>query len=51
MDSAGNVVGMVASTQSIYYPPKKKEDKKGPFQMVIRNCVPVSAISALIAGE
>lgn len=48
MDSAGNVVGMVASTQSIYYPPKKKTDKQGPFQMVIRNCVPVSAIRALI---
>ncbi|MCP5535118.1 MAG: trypsin-like peptidase domain-containing protein [Akkermansiaceae bacterium] len=48
MDSAGNVVGMVASTQSIYYPPKKKTDTQGPFQMVIRNCVPVSAIRALI---
>ena len=48
MDSAGNVVGMVASTQSIYYPPKKKTDKKGPFQMVIRNCVPASAIRRLI---
>ncbi|MGB0774318.1 MAG: S1 family peptidase, partial [Akkermansiaceae bacterium] len=48
MDSSGNVVGMVASTQSIYYPPKKKTDKQGPFQMVIRNCVPVSAIKALI---
>jgi S1-C subfamily serine protease len=51
MDSAGNVVGMVASTQSIYYPPKKKTDKKGPFQMVIRNCVPVSAIRALVDSE
>lgn len=48
MDSAGNVVGMVASTQSIYYPTKKKSDKRGPFQMVIRNCVPVSSIRALI---
>jgi len=48
MDINGNVVGMVASTQSIYYPPKKKTDKKGPFQMVIRNCVPVSAIRALV---
>lgn len=48
MDSFGNVVGMVASTQSIYYPPKKKTDTKGPFQMVIRNCVPVSAIRALV---
>jgi len=48
MDSAGNVIGMVASTQSIYYPPKKKTDKKGPFQMVIHNCVPVSSIRALV---
>lgn len=48
MDPAGNVVGMVASTSSIYYPPKKKGDKKGPFQMVIRNCVPVSSIRSLI---
>ncbi|BDS06597.1 hypothetical protein NT6N_16370 [Oceaniferula spumae] len=48
MDVNGNVVGMVASTQSIYYPPKKKTDKQGPFQMVIRNCVPVSAIRALV---
>jgi S1-C subfamily serine protease len=49
MDPAGNVVGMVASTNSIYYPPKKKTDKQGPFQMVIRNCVPVSSIRKLIA--
>lgn len=48
MNSAGNVVGMVASTESIYYAPKKKGDKKGPFQMVIRNCVPVSAIRKLV---
>lgn len=51
MDSSGNVVGMVASTQSIYYPAKNKTDKKGPFQMVIRNCVPVSSIRALIEKE
>ena len=48
MDSAGNVIGMVASTSSIYYPPKKKTDKQGPFQMVIRNCVPVASIRSLI---
>lgn len=48
MDDAGNVVGMVANTQSIYYPKKKKTDFRGPFQMVIRNCVPVSAIKKLI---
>jgi len=48
MDDAGNVIGMVASTNSIYYPPKNKKETKGPFQMVIRNCVPVDAIRKLI---
>ncbi len=48
MDSAGNVIGMVSSTQSIYYPSKNKAIRRGPFQMVIRNCVPVSAIRALV---
>ena len=48
MDVFGNVVGMVASTQSLYYPSKDKKDPKGNFQMVIRNCVPVSAIRALV---
>jgi len=48
MDSSGNVVGMVSSTQSIYYPSKNKTFKKGSFQMVIRNCVPVRSIRALI---
>lgn len=47
MDDAGNVIGMVASTNSIYYPSKDK-NKRGPFQMVIRNCVPVDAIRKLI---
>lgn len=51
MDSRGNVVGMVASTQSIYYPPKKKTDNRGPFQMVIRNCVPAQAIRNLVSGK
>lgn len=48
MNSNGNLVGMVSSTQTIYYPSKKKTDKQGPFQMVIRNCVPVSAIRELL---
>lgn len=49
MNDAGQLVGMVASTQSIYSPPKdKKKDPKGQFQMVIRNCVPVSSIRELI---
>mgnify|MGYP001952675028 CR=1 FL=1 len=48
MDEAGNIIGMVSSTNSIYYPPRKPGDKKGPFQMVIRNCVPVDQIRKLI---
>lgn len=49
LDSEGNVVGMVANTQSIYYNGMEKNgDGKGPFQMVIRNCVPVSSIRKLI---
>lgn len=64
MNSAGNVIGMVSSTQSIYTsgaaqtkPAKErgksgkkseKSDRSKVFQMIIRNCVPVSAIRALI---
>ncbi len=49
MNDTGNVVGMVSSTSSIYYPPRdRSKNKRGPFQMVIRNCVPVDAIRKLI---
>lgn len=49
VNGLGHVVGMVASTQSIYHPSKdKKRDPKGNFQMVIRNCVPVASIRKLI---
>lgn len=43
------VVGMVASTRSIYY---ESEDgsPKGPLQMVIKNCVPASAIKKLLGS-
>lgn len=51
MDQFGNVVGMVANTQSIYYPKKKPTDFRGPFQMVIRNCVPVADIRKLIGTK
>ena len=47
----GRVVGVVANTQSIYYgsrDPQKKDDP-GPLQMVVKNCVPVAAVRALIA--
>ncbi len=46
LDSRGNVVGMAASTQSIYY--DVKDGRKDNLQMVIKQCVPVSAIRALI---
>ncbi|MGJ8654926.1 MAG: S1 family peptidase [Akkermansiaceae bacterium] len=49
MDDAGNVIGMVASTNSIYYPSKDpKKNPRGNFQMLIRNCVPVDAIRKMI---
>lgn len=51
MDECGNVVGMVSNTQSIYYPSNDKAKPEGPFQMVIRNCVPVSAIRKLIEAK
>jgi len=49
-DDKGNVCGMVANTQSIYYPSKKKGEK-GPFQMVIRNCVPAHSLRKLIDAK
>jgi serine protease Do len=47
IDEAGAVVGMVSSTQSIYYNSNNGQPK-GPLQMVVKNCVPVAAIRALI---
>ncbi|BCX48385.1 peptidase S1 and S6 chymotrypsin/Hap [Haloferula helveola] len=43
LDTDGRVVGMVSSTQSIYYESDNGQPK-GPLQMVVKNCVPVSAI-------
>ena len=46
-DEAGNICGMVSSTNSIYY----SRDKKGVdqnLQMVIKNCVPAASILKLI---
>lgn len=49
LDPDGRVVGMVSNTQSITYGPSdNSSDTTGPHQMVIRNCVPVAAIRALI---
>lgn len=45
-NSRGEVVGMVSSTQSIYYTETPKEQKN--LQMVFRNCVPASAIHGLL---
>jgi serine protease Do len=47
LDDAGKVVGMVSSTQSIYYDSDNGQPK-GPLQMVVKNCVPASAIRALL---
>ncbi|WP_193212101.1 S1 family peptidase [Luteolibacter marinus] len=47
---AGEVVGMVATTQTIYYGSDKANDQ-GPVQMVVKNCVPVDAIRRLLAPE
>jgi len=47
LDEAGKVVGMVSSTQSIYYDSDNGQPK-GPLQMVVKNCVPAAAIRALL---
>lgn len=49
-DERGRVVGMVSSTHSLYYGGQARADKvpAGPFQMVVRNCVPGSALAALL---
>jgi serine protease Do len=47
VDDQGKVVGMVASTQSIYYESNNGQPK-GPLQMVIKNCVPAASIRALL---
>lgn len=49
-NDAGEVVGMVSSTHSIYTgsgPGQAKGNPKGELQMVIRNCVPADSIRAL----
>lgn len=49
LDLCGNVVGLVSSTNSVYYSTDKEGDQQN-FQMVRRNCVPGKAIADLI-GE
>jgi S1-C subfamily serine protease len=48
LDLCGNVVGLVSSTNSVYYSTDKEGDQKN-FQMVRRNCVPGKAIADLVA--
>ena len=49
VNDAGEVVGIVANTQTIHYGPRGAEvDKQGPVQMVVKNCVPVAKLRALI---
>jgi len=48
LDKKKRIVGMVSNTQSIYYNSEQGKEPKGPLQMVIKNCVPVSAIKAMI---
>ena len=50
LDADGHVVGMVCSTQSIYYDSRDKNKLQGPLQMVVKNCIPVSAISAILGA-
>jgi len=46
IDSKGSVVGVVSSTNSIYYNKVKGQDQN--LQMVIKSCIPVGAIKSLI---
>jgi S1-C subfamily serine protease len=46
LDSCGNVVGMVASTSSVYYNDEGKVQKD--LQMVVKTCVPVREIKDLL---
>lgn len=49
-NDAGEVVGMISNTISIYAdPPAGRNKDKGQFQMTIKRCVPVDSIRALFA--
>jgi S1-C subfamily serine protease len=50
LDAAGRVVGMVSSTESIYYGSRNGQPK-GPLQMVLKHCVPGAAIHALLGQD
>lgn len=50
MNAAGEVVGIVASTKSIYYDTDKEGDQDN-LQMVFKNTVPVSALKSILEEE
>ena len=47
LNEAGEVVGIAASTESLYY--TEKDDEQKNLQMVFKNCVPVSQLRELIS--
>ena len=49
LDLNGNVVGMVASTKSVYYDEENGLQKD--LQMVMKNCVPAKCILDLIEKD
>lgn len=58
IDANGAVVGMVSRTQSIYYNAPHNNGKEttsdmqqGPLQMVVKNCVPTSALRAITQAD
>ncbi len=48
LNEEGQVVGIAASTESLYY--TEKEGVQNNLQMVFKNCVPVSQLRELIGG-
>ncbi len=46
LDDQGNVVGIVASTRSIYY--DEEPGKRDNLQMVVHNCIPAAALRELV---
>tara|TARA_B100001093_G_scaffold499833_1_gene549527 strand:- start:772 stop:1473 length:702 start_codon:yes stop_codon:yes gene_type:complete len=48
LNEQGQVVGIAASTESLYY--TEKEGVQNNLQMVFKNCVPVSQLLELIGG-
>ena len=50
LNECGEVVGVVASTQSIYYGEDDEGDQEN-LQMVVKNTVPVAAVREVVEGE